>query len=175
MLNDFDAFLLDHAACERKASATALSLMAHYPDKRELVHAMMAIAREELEHFDQVYQLIDARGGQLAADRKDSYVQQLTRHVRNGREHYLLDRLLVASVIEARGCERFALIGEHHPDTALKTYYADLAKSEARHAGAFLSLARRYFPEEQVHTRLNALLEAEAHIMINLPTHAALH
>ncbi len=51
VLKDFDAFLLDHASCERKASATALAFTTHYPDRPELVAAMIELAREELEHF----------------------------------------------------------------------------------------------------------------------------
>src|SRR5690349_11194675 len=82
VLARFDDFLLDHAACERKASATALTFVSHYPDRAELVSAMIDLAREELHHFHQVYQLIAARGLQLAADAKDRYVISLRALIR---------------------------------------------------------------------------------------------
>ena len=44
VLSDFDHFLLDHAACERKASSMAMSLVAHYPDRKDLVESMVALA-----------------------------------------------------------------------------------------------------------------------------------
>src|SRR5262245_1282213 len=63
--SDFDAFLRDHAACERKASATAMTLAAHYRDKETLVTKMVDLACEELHHFRKVYACIVARGGRL--------------------------------------------------------------------------------------------------------------
>src|SRR6185503_4251396 len=131
---DFDAFLRDHAACERKASATAMTLASHYRDKEELVTQMVDLACEELHHFRKVYACIVARGGRLGDDTKDRYVRELLGLARRAPEVYLLDRLLVAGVIEARGCERFHLLAAAlEPDLA--TFYADFARSEARHAG----------------------------------------
>ena len=92
VLDDFDAFLVDHAAAERKASAVAVSLITHYPDRAELVRAMMDLAREELEHFYQVYRRIEARGLTLGADAKDEYVRALRGAVRRGRDAYFLAR-----------------------------------------------------------------------------------
>ena len=109
VLEDFDAFLLDHAACERKASATAMHLVSHYRDRKVLVDAMVDLAREELEHFAQVYKWIVERGLMLGADTKDSYVRQMNACARKGSDVYLMDRLLIAGIIEARGCERFGL------------------------------------------------------------------
>ena len=110
VLDHFDDFLLDHAACERKASANAISLVTHYPDRRELVRQMIELAREELLHFQQVHRLLDERGLLLTRDRKDPYLNALLKQIRRGREEYFLDRLLVGGVVEARGCERFGLI-----------------------------------------------------------------
>jgi tRNA-(ms[2]io[6]A)-hydroxylase len=175
VLDGFDAFLLDHAACERKASGSALSLVAHYPDRPELVSEMIQLAREELDHFSQVYELIAARGLQLGPDRKDAYVRELRRLIRNGREHYFLDRLLVAGIAEARGCERFELIAGALTDVKLARFYSNLGQSEARHADLFVELANRYFDPEAVSARLDSLLIDEAKIVAALPLIAALH
>ena len=100
-LSDFDAFLIDHAACERKASALAMSFVVKYADRPALVEPMICLAKEELAHFHEVYRLIHKRGKSLGADEKDPYVQKLMKSIRNGREDHFLDRLLVSGVIEA--------------------------------------------------------------------------
>lgn len=172
---DFGAFLQDHAACERKASATALSLVCHYPDQEELVREMIHLAQEELEHFRQVVVLLTERGLTLAPDEKDAYVVGLLKHVRHGRDHYFLDRLLVGGIIEARGCERFGMLAEGIDDPTLQTFYQELTRAEARHHGLFVRLARKYFSDEVVRPRLEALLVEEATLVEALPFRAALH
>ena len=112
VFEDFDSFLLDHAACERKASATAMSLVSHYPDRAVLVRAMVELAREELEHFHQMLWILQSRELVLRRDDKDLYVQSLRKEIRTGRDAYLLDRLLVGGIVEARGCERFGLVAD---------------------------------------------------------------
>ncbi|MCH7599060.1 MAG: tRNA-(ms[2]io[6]A)-hydroxylase [Myxococcales bacterium] len=175
VLEDFDAFLLDHAAAERKASAVALSLISHYPDRERLVAAMMDLAREELEHFYQVYRQLIARGLTLAKDRKDAYVRELRGQIRSGSDDYFLDRLLVAGIVEARGCERFGLIADALSDPALAKFYRGITDSEARHKDVFIDLAQTYFPAVRIDPRLDALLDAEASIVDRLEIRAALH
>ena len=179
VLDDFDEFLLDHAACERKASANAISLVTHYPDRRELVRQLIELAREELHHFQQVHQLIDERGLQLTRDNKDPYLDALLKRVLRGRDDYFLDRLLVAGVVEARGCERFGLIATALEKSAagskLAAFYAKLSESEARHRDLFVDLAALYFDEDMVGGRLSEWLDDEARIVSGLPIGAALH
>lgn len=175
VLADFDGFLVDHAAAERKASAVALSLISHYPDRERLVAAMMDLAREELEHYYQVYRQLVARGLALGKDQRDGYVHALRQHVRSGRDRYFLDRLLVAGIVEARGCERFGMIAEALPDESLAGFYGTIAASEARHQEVFIGLARTYFSAAQIAERLPALLDAEASIVAGLALRAALH
>lgn len=172
---DIDAFLVDHAACERKASATGMAFVVRYPDRPGILEPMIALAREELEHFHQVYRLIAARGLQLAADTPDPYVAKLHPWVRTGRDARLLDRLILGGVVEARGCERFGLVAEAAPDAELRDFYAELTRSEARHAGLFVRLAREHFPPSDVQARLENLLDFEAEVMRNLEIRPALH
>lgn len=175
VLNDFDAFLTDHANCERKASATALQFASHYSDRVELVDAMMDLALEELEHYRQVYHLIRHRGLRLAPDTKDVYVRELAKNCRRGSEVYFLDRLLLAGIIEARGCERFGRIAHGLPPGPLKTFYEAITAAEARHHGLFTRLARTYFPAAEVDARRDELLDHEARIVAELPPRPALH
>lgn len=175
ILDDFDAFLADHANCERKASALAMSLVVKYPECEAIVPALIDIAREELEHFAQVHALMRARGVALVKDEPDPYVNALIALMRSGRRARLLDRLLVSSVVECRGAERFRIVADALEDPALAGFYTALWKAETKHGHQFVDMALRCFPAEEVYPRLEALMAAEAAIVERLPWRASLH
>jgi len=175
VLDDFDSFLVDHAAAERKASANALNLAMHYRDKSVLVEAMVDLAHEELTHFTQVFALMTARGIGLRKDERDPYIRGLLPLVRGPRAERFIDRMLIFGIVEARGCERFSLVADGLPDGPLKTFYHDLTRSEARHHGLFVRLAKTYYPEDVVRERLHTLLEAEGELVQSLVSRPALH
>merc|ERR1712118_43055 len=102
----------DHAAAEKKASGMALSMIAHYADRKELVSEMADLAIEELSHYKEVIKVIHERGGQVGVDTKDAYVIGFREHMRHGKADYFLDRLIIAGIIEARGIERFQLVAD---------------------------------------------------------------
>jgi tRNA-(ms[2]io[6]A)-hydroxylase len=175
IVENLDKFLPDHAAAEKKASAMALTLVAHYPDKTRLVTAMIDLALEELSHFRAVVKLMHDRGLTLLPDEKDSYVNALRKCCRQGTEVYFLDRLLIAGIIEARGAERFGLIAEALPAGDLKRFYRSITRSELAHEDLFMELAEHYFDAGVVEARFEELLENEAAIAQALPTRPALH
>jgi tRNA 2-(methylsulfanyl)-N6-isopentenyladenosine37 hydroxylase len=175
VLANFDAFLLDHAANERKASSAAMTLVAHYPDRAELVERCIALAIEELMHFQAVQARIAARGLVLPPDTRTEYLRRLTRQFRQGSEAYFLDRLLTAAIVEARGCERFGLLAAALPAGAMKDFYRDIARTEVRHQELYIDLGRLYFDSSAVDERLDTLLEAEARVVAELPIRAALY
>jgi tRNA-(ms[2]io[6]A)-hydroxylase len=175
VLGDFDAFLVDHAACERKASATALKLVSHYSDRTALVRELIPFAQEELEHYAQVMAIILDRGLTTRPDEKDPYVGELLKLVQRGPEPYFLDRLLILGVVEARGCERFGMLAEALEPGPLKDFYTDITRSEARHHGLFVRLAKEYFDAGVVQQRLDELLDAEAELVARLPHRPAVH
>ncbi len=175
VMSDFDSFLLDHAAAEKKASGMAMSMLSHYPDKIELVAAMADLAIEELSHYREVVKWIHRRGLITAADKKDPYIIAFRKVIRKESEEYMLDRLLTASIIEARGAERFALVAQALEDPPLKKFYQSIARSEERHFELFLELAKKYVDETVIEKRWNELLDIEAEIVKTLPIQAALH
>jgi tRNA-(ms[2]io[6]A)-hydroxylase len=175
VLSDFDSFLLDHATAEKKASGMAMSMVSHYPDKPELVARMIELAIEELTHFRAVAKLINERGGQLGADQKDPYINQFRQAMRHGKEQFLLDRLLIGGIVEARGAERFGLIAEALEAGPLKRFYRSITRSEKNHKNLFHDLALRYVDAGKVEARLSQLIEIEADIISALPHRAALH
>lgn len=176
VMNDFPAFLQDHADCERKASAMAMSFVAKYPDRTEILPELIETAVEELEHFQQVYKLMESKGIQLQHSiGEDLYVKKLIKQCHSGREERFLDRLLIASVLETRGAERFRLVAEALEDEDLKKFYKMLWVSEAKHGHIFVKMALNYFPEEQVYKRLEWWIEKEAEAIEGLEIRAALH
>ncbi len=174
-LGDFSAFLNDHASCERKASAVGLSFVVRYPDRISLIEPMIQFAREELEHYHQVYRLMQARNISLGPDESDAYVNQMMDKVRHGRDERLLDRLLLSSIIEARGHERLELITAALIDPDLKAFYGRLARAEHAHKNLFIGLAELYFPMLAISDRLNELLDLEAGAIQSVPNRCALH
>ena len=175
VLADFDEFLLDHAAAEKKASGMAISMLSHYPDKVELVSTMADLAVEELSHYREVVKWIHARGLITAADTKDPYVIEFRKSIRQGQDIYLMDRLLTASIIEARGAERFGLVAEALEEPGIKQFYTAIARSEERHYETFLNLAYLYLPQVEVDERWQELFDIEADIVRSMPLRAALH
>jgi tRNA-(ms[2]io[6]A)-hydroxylase len=175
VVNAMDVFLPDHATAEKKASSMAMTMVSHYPDKSELVAAMIDLALEELSHFRAVVRIMHERGLTLLPDQKDVYVNALRRTFRQGKEFYFMDRLLIAGIIEARGAERFGLIAKALPEGDLKLFYDSITRSELGHQGLFLQLADKYFDPLPVRMRLEELLTTEAAIVSELPVRIALH
>ncbi len=176
VISDFDEFLKDHADCERKASAMAMSFVAKYPNRVEIIPELIETAVEELEHFQQVYALMEKRGIQLPHQMKeDPYVKALLKKCHSGIEERFLDRLLIASVVETRGAERFKLVEEALEDPELKRFYKMLWVSEAKHGHIFVKMALNYFDKEKVYDRLEWWIEQEKEVLEGLEIRAALH
>jgi len=175
VVDAMDDFLPDHAAAEKKASSMAMGMVSHYPDRPELVLAMIDLAIEELNHYRAVVKLMNERGLCLLPDEKDPYVNRLRRAFRDGKEHYFLDRLLVGGIVEARGAERFGLVADALPPGKLQQFYRSITQSEEGHRELFMQLAELYFDPAEARSRLNELLVIEANIVRDLPMRPALH
>ncbi len=176
VMNDLDAFLQDHADCERKASGMALSLVAKYPNRTEIIPELIETSIEELEHFRDVYVIMQLRGIQLNHSiPKDVYIQQLIKTCRDGKEERFMDRLLLASLVETRGAERFKLIYEALEEGELKKFYHRLWASEAKHGEVFVKMALIYFEETLVYKRLEEMKKEEGAILDHLEIRPALH
>ncbi len=162
-----EEILIDHAHCERKAASTAMNLINSYTENRQLCREMTRIVQEELEHFELVLCLLDRRGIKFRRLASGPYGKKLNSLIRSREPERAVDRLLVASLIEARSCERFRLLAEHiHArDTELSAFYASLFESEARHHTTYVQLAQEFASRETVRVRLDQLSAAEATII----------
>lgn len=135
--------LIDHANCEKKAAATAMSLLYRYSEHTELLRKMSQLAREELLHFEQVVNIISERGIEYIHLGPSRYAGGLREHLRKDAKNVLVDTLIVGAFVEARSCERFAKIAPLL-DPQLSKFYRSLLKSEARHYQDYLALAALY-------------------------------
>lgn len=176
VMQDFDSFLQDHADCERKASAMAMSFVAKYPDRTEIIPELIETGIEELEHFQQVYEIMQSRGISLNHSMsEDLYVKGLIKQCHSGRSERFMDRLLIASIVETRGAERFKMVADALQDEELQKFYKMLWTSEAKHGHIFVKMALNYFPEDKVYDRLAWWVERESEVISGLEIKAALH
>ncbi|MES2672655.1 MAG: tRNA isopentenyl-2-thiomethyl-A-37 hydroxylase MiaE [Pseudomonadota bacterium] len=152
--------LLDHANCEKKAASTALTLMYRYVGDFDMMHKMSRLAREELRHYEQVMQIMQARGIAYEQITPCRYASELRKPVRTHEPARFVDTLIVGAIIEARSCERFAKLAPHLDDE-LKNFYLSLLKSEARHYEDYLHLARKAAGDEDISPRIAIFLELE--------------
>jgi tRNA-(ms[2]io[6]A)-hydroxylase len=162
-----EELILDHGHCEKKAAGVAMNLMFAYVDHVPLVRAMTEIVQEELAHFHQVLDLCEQRGIRFRKVPPSNYGPQLNALIRKEEPGRAVDRLLVASLIEARSCERFSLLSEAlaEADPELAGFYRSLFESEARHHSTYVRLANDFADEETVRQRLVELAAEEARII----------
>jgi tRNA 2-(methylsulfanyl)-N6-isopentenyladenosine37 hydroxylase len=170
-----DDVLIDHAHCEKKAAGVAMNLLFSYVDQVPLARAMTEIVNEELAHFHLVLDLLERRGIRFRKLSPSSYGQRLHAVVRKEEPARAIDRLLVAGLIEARSCERFALLRDHVADAELREFYGSLFESEARHHATYVRLACDVAPEETVRERLHWLAAEEAAIIAQGDPVARMH
>lgn len=173
---NLEEILTDHAWCEQKATTNAITLITMLPEYPEIVTELLEIAQEELDHFQQVHEIIKKRGYEFGRERKDDYVNQLFKFIIQGsREDYIIDRMLFAAMIEARSCERFKVLTENIKDEELKTFYKELMISEANHYTTFIGFARKLGNPEKVNQRWEEWLEYEAEIIKSYGTKETIH
>ncbi len=175
-IEDFDMFLRDHADCERKASAMAMSFIAKCPDRIEIHQKLIDTAIEELHHFKMVHEIMVQRGITFKDKMpEDLYIKQLISCCRSSREERLMDRMLIAGIVEYRGAERFHIISKILNNKDLKQFYKNLYLSEYRHGDLFIDMSCTYWSKNYVRDRLNQLLADEAKICEGLEWRSALH
>ena len=166
--------MIDHANCEKKAAATAMSLMHRYTDNTTLLNKMSRLAREELRHFEQVLKLMTKRGIAYESVTASRYAQGLREKVRKKDPHKLVDTLIVGALIEARSCERFSALSPH-VDAELSDFYVSLLKSESRHFMDYITLAKTLASPDEVDERLSLFSTIEQSLIEGPDTEVRFH
>tara|TARA_R110002072_G_scaffold226960_3_gene383880 strand:+ start:21207 stop:21788 length:582 start_codon:yes stop_codon:yes gene_type:complete len=175
--SNISEILTDHAWCEQKAATNAISIVVHNSEQEELVTDMLSLAKEELEHFEMVHNIIKEKGFVLGRERKDSYVNELAKFMQKGRgrKFSLVDRLLFSAMIEARSCERFKVLSDNIDDEKLADFYRELMISEAGHYTLFIKHAKNVSSEIDVDKRWQEWLDYEAKVIQNYGKDETVH
>ena len=168
--------LHDHANCELKAASTALGFIYRYPERSALADRMSRLAREELRHFEQVRKLLAERDIPFENVSASRYAGSLREAVRSKEPGRLCDMLIVGALIEARSCERFAVLIPHLPSD-LATFYGGLLASEARHFEHYLAFARNAWPasDRDFEARVDALKVIESALITSADSQFRFH
>ncbi|MCB0382689.1 MAG: tRNA-(ms[2]io[6]A)-hydroxylase [Psychroserpens sp.] len=174
---NIEEILTDHAWCEQKAATNAITIITHNPQYVDLVTDLLELAKEELEHFQMVHNIIKARGYKLGREQKDSYVNELYKFMNKGGNHLqsMVDRLLFSAMIEARSCERFKLLSKRIKDPELSKFYYDLMVSEAGHYTTFITFARKYGKDIDVDQRWKDLVAFEGKLIKSYGKSESIH
>lgn len=176
---NIEEVLSDHAWCEQKAASNAITIITINSDYQDLVTDMLALAKEEIEHFEMVHELIKKRGLTLRREQKDEYVNELAQYMRQSNQGTkvsgFVERMLFSAMIEARSCERFKVLSENIKDEELSKFYRDLMESEAAHYTTFIGYARKYGTGIDVEKRWREWLDHEARIIANYGKSETIH
>ena len=176
---NIEEILTDHAWCEQKAASNAITIITINSEYPDLVSDMLALAKEEIEHFQMVHDIIKKRGLTLGRERKDEYVGELVQYMKKSntgsRVSGFVERLLFSAMIEARSCERFKVLSENMKDAELANFYRDLMESEAAHYTTFITYARKYGHGIDVEKRWREWIEFEASVIANYGKRETIH
>ncbi|MCL1127030.1 tRNA isopentenyl-2-thiomethyl-A-37 hydroxylase MiaE [Shewanella surugensis] len=135
---DIGQFLLRRA--QKNAAIGELTPNAHFAKAPELIAKMVRLIKEEFHHFEQVLALMHTRGIEYQNMNAGRYAKGMMKQIRTFEPAALVDKLIAAAFIEARSCERFAVLAPHLDDE-LNKFYVSLLRSEARHYQDYLTLA----------------------------------
>jgi tRNA 2-(methylsulfanyl)-N6-isopentenyladenosine37 hydroxylase len=176
---NIEEILSDHAWCEQKAATNAITIVTNNSEFPDLVTDLLALAKEEIEHFQMVHEIIRKRGLTLSRERKDHYVGELAHYMKRNsdgtRVSGLVERLLFSAMIEARSCERFKVLSENIQDEELAKFYRELMESEAGHYTTFITYARKYGKGIDVEKRWREWIAFEAEIIANYGKSESIH
>ena len=177
--SNMEEILTDHAWCEQKAATNAITIVTINSEYPDLVTDMLALAKEELEHFELVHNIIKKRGLKLGRERKDEYVGELVQYMKQSntgsRVSGFVERMLFSAMIEARSCERFKVLSQNIEDPELAPFYRDLMESEAAHYTTFIGYARKYGDGIDVEKRWREWLEFEASVIVKYGKKQTVH
>lgn len=175
--SNIEEILTDHAWCEQKAATNIITIITYNSEHVDLVTDLLEIAKEEIEHFQMVHNIIKERGLTLGRERKDHYVNELFKFLKKdgSRNDAFVDRLLFSAMIEARSCERFKVLSQNIEDKELAAFYKELMISEASHYTTFLRFARKYSEKVDVDKRWKEWLDFEGELITNYGKNETVH
>lgn len=149
------------------------------PVVNELISKMLLLIKEELHHFEQVLNIMKTRHVEIVPLSAARYAAGLRQQIRTHEPAAFIDKLIVGAYIEARSCERFAMLAPRL-DADMGRFYTSLLRSEARHYQDYLALAsllaeQAGTPERAVQDRIEVIGKAEAVLITEPDTELRFH
>lgn len=132
---------------------------------QDLIDKMVLLIKEELHHFYQVLEIMEARNIPYQNITAGRYAKGMMTHVRTHEPATLIDKLICGAYIEARSCERFAKLAPFLDDE-LNKFYVSLLRSEARHFEDYLVLAEKIAGGD-ISDRVRLFGEVEAELILS--------
>ena len=179
VIEDLETFLTDHAYNEIKAAQSAMAVINYRPNETDFVQTMNALAIEEMQHFEMVYNWIQKLGLKLGQETQNVYAMHLRKFFPKTKdiEERFLQKLLLSSLMEARSCERFDTLIPvlTKQNVELAGFYKDLFESEARHYRTFLEYARKFGGKKRIDEIWQNLLVYEGELIRNLGQKPLVH
>ncbi|MBN3573342.1 tRNA isopentenyl-2-thiomethyl-A-37 hydroxylase MiaE [Vibrio neptunius] len=143
----------------------AIMAKSNSPYSQDLIDKMVLLIKEELHHFYQVLEIMENRGIDYEPVQASRYAKGLLSQMATHEPQTLIDKLIIGAYIEARSCERFAMLAPHMDDDLAK-FYTSLLRSEARHYQDYLSLAEDIAGED-ISQRVAFFGQLEADLIIS--------
>ncbi|MDX5406622.1 MAG: tRNA isopentenyl-2-thiomethyl-A-37 hydroxylase MiaE [Chromatiaceae bacterium] len=140
---------------------------------QDLIDKMVLLIKEELHHFYQVLEVMQASGIRYQKITSSRYAKGLLRHVRTYEPAAMVDKLICGAFIEARSCERFAGLAPLL-QPAIGEFYISLLRSEARHYQDYLTLATQVTGED-LSNRIAFFAAIEAELITSADTDFKFH
>ena len=153
----------DFAALNRQISKSVMPVTDD-PWGQALISSMVLLIKEELHHFWQVREAMQARDIPYVKLTASRYGKGMLKEVRTHEPLTLIDKLICSAYIEARSCERFAALAPYL-DADLQKFYLSLLRSEARHYQDYLALAQQVSGED-ISGRVRYFGEVEAGLIL---------
>tara|TARA_B100001778_G_C18300781_1_gene499711 strand:- start:239 stop:691 length:453 start_codon:yes stop_codon:yes gene_type:complete len=141
--------------------------MFRYPTEANLAEVLSPLAREELEHFEQILDFLKDLGHSLKKLKPPPYGSELAKNVRKEEPYRMLDSFLIAGLIEARSHERLSILALNSEKKSFRILYESLLESEARHFGIYWKLAKTKFSKDETFKRLEELAKIESKILLD--------
>ena len=153
----------DFAALNRQIGKSVMPVTDD-PWGQALINSMVLLIKEELHHFWQVREAMQAREIPYVKITASRYGKGMLKEVRTHEPLTLIDKLICSAYIEARSCERFAALAPYL-DADLQKFYLSLLRSEARHYQDYLALAQQV-SNEDISARVRYFGEVEAGLIL---------
>ena len=173
---NLDEFLTEAADCERKASALAMQFTSKYPKYKELMNGLVSIAIGNLQNFQALLGHFDKKGIEMLREiQKNLYTINLIYKCRHKHRERLLDKFIVASLLELRAAERYDQLINKLETKKMQSLLSRISARKKIHSEEYLQLTAKYFKAEEIKKRVKYFIQIEHTVMRSMDPKISLY